>query len=61
MVPTLLLHAMEDRVLTIDIASRRSISILPQGSLVEIEGAPHGMCVTHADRIHAELLKSTKA
>lgn len=60
-IPTLLLHGVEDQVVPIDIASRKSIGILPKGVLVEIEGAPHGICVTHADRINAELLKFIKA
>jgi non-heme chloroperoxidase len=60
-IPTLLLHGIDDQVVPIDIASRKSIKILPKGTLVEIEGAPHGMCVTHADRINSELLKFLKS
>lgn len=56
-VPTLLLHGIDDQVVPIDIASRKSIKLLPNGTLVEIEGAPHGLCVTHADRINTELLE----
>lgn len=60
-IPTLLLHGVEDQVVPIDIASRKSIKILPRGTLVEIPGAPHGMCVTHADRVNAELLTFLKS
>ncbi len=60
-VPTLLLHGIDDQVVPIDIASRKSIKLLPKGSLVEIAGAPHGLCVTHADRVNAELLKFLRA
>ncbi len=60
-IPTLLLHGVDDQVVPIDIASRKSIKILPKGTLVEIEGAPHGMCVTHAERINTELLKFLKS
>jgi non-heme chloroperoxidase len=60
-IPTLLLHGVEDQVVPIDIASRKSIKILPRGTLVELPGAPHGMCVTHADRVNDELLKFLKS
>ncbi len=60
-IPTLLLHGIDDQVVPIDIASRKSARILPKATLVEIEGAPHGMCVTHADRINAELLTFLQA
>jgi non-heme chloroperoxidase len=60
-IPTLLLHGTADQVVPIDISSRKSIKILPKGSLVEIDGAPHGICVTHADRINSELLKFLKS
>ncbi len=60
-IPTLLLHGIDDQVVPIDIASRKSIKFLPKGTLVEIAGAPHGMCVTHADRVNEELLKFLKA
>ena len=45
-VPTLLLHGTDDQIVPIDIASRKSVNILPASTLVEIDGAPHGMCVT---------------
>jgi non-heme chloroperoxidase len=59
-IPTLLLHGTADQVVPIDIASRKSIHVLPRGALVEIAGPPHGMCVTHADRVNEELLKFLK-
>jgi non-heme chloroperoxidase len=60
-IPTLLLQGTEDQVVPIDISSRKSIKILPKGTLVEVEGAPHGLCVTHADRVNSELLKFLKS
>lgn len=59
-IPTLLLHGVDDQVVPIDISARKGIKILPRGTLVEVAGAPHGMCVTHADRVNAELLKFLK-
>jgi non-heme chloroperoxidase len=57
---TLLLQGNDDQIVPIDIASRRSVKILPNASLKEYAGAPHGVCVTHADRVNANLLAFLK-
>jgi non-heme chloroperoxidase len=36
------------------------VKILPNASLKEYAGAPHGMCVTHADQVNADLLAFLK-
>jgi non-heme chloroperoxidase len=59
-IPTLLLQGNDDQIVPIDIASRRSVKILPNVSLKEYAGAPHGMCVTHADQVNADLLAFLK-
>ncbi|MCK1329826.1 MULTISPECIES: alpha/beta hydrolase [unclassified Bradyrhizobium] len=59
-IPTLLLQGNDDQIVPIDIASRRSVKILPNASLKEYAGAPHGMCVTHADQVNADLLAFLK-
>ena len=59
-IPTLLLQGDDDQIVPIDIASRRSVKILPNASLKEYAGAPHGMCVTHADQVNADLLAFLK-
>ena len=60
-IPTLLLQGDADQIVPIDLASRRSIKLLPKGTLKEIAGAPHGLCVTHAEQVNAELLAFIKA
>lgn len=60
-IPTLLLQGDDDQIVPIDLSSRRSIKILPHGTLKEIKGAPHGLCVTHADEVNADLLAFLKA
>jgi non-heme chloroperoxidase len=60
-VPTLLLQGDDDQIVPIDLASRRSIGILPKGTLKEIASAPHGLCVTHAEQVNAALLGFIKA
>jgi non-heme chloroperoxidase len=60
-IPTLLLQGEDDQIVPIDLASRRSIKLLPHGTLQEFAGAPHGLCVTHADQINAALLGFIRA
>ncbi len=60
-IPTLLLQGDDDQIVPIDLASRRSIKILPKATLKEIPGAPHGLCVTHADQVNAALLAFARA
>ncbi|MBV8884037.1 MAG: alpha/beta hydrolase [Chroococcidiopsidaceae cyanobacterium CP_BM_RX_35] len=55
-IPTLVLQGDDDQIVPIDIASRRSVKILPHASLKEYSSAPHGMYVTHANQVNADLL-----
>jgi non-heme chloroperoxidase len=55
-IPTLLIQGDDDQIVPIDLASRRSIKILPNATLKEYPGAPHGLPVTHADKLNADLL-----
>ena len=50
-VPAIIVHGTEDRILPIDATARRFTTLLPNATYIEIEGAPHGMLWTHADRI----------
>jgi non-heme chloroperoxidase len=56
-VPTLVLHGDDDQIVPIDFTGRRTPKLVKDAKLVEVEGAPHGMCTTHKDLINAELLK----
>lgn len=60
-IPTLLLQGDDDQIVPIDLASKRSIKILPKGTIKIYPGAPHGMCVTHADQVNADLLAFLKS
>lgn len=55
-IPTLLLHGSDDQIVPIDASARRSVQLVPGAQLVVIEGASHGMCSTHKERINQELL-----
>ena len=57
-VPTLIIHGTADRILSIDGQGRRLHAALPAARYVEIEGGPHVICVTHADEVNRELLRS---
>jgi non-heme chloroperoxidase len=55
-VPTLILHGSDDQIVPIDAAARQSAKLVKNAKLVVYEGAPHGMCSTHKDRVNQELL-----
>ena len=60
-VPTLILHGDADQIVPIADSALLSAKIVRNAKLRIIEGAPHGMCTTHADRINQELLAFLKA
>ncbi|SFC42535.1 non-heme chloroperoxidase [Cupriavidus sp. OV038] len=55
-VPTLVMHGDDDQIVPIDNAGKLSAKIVKNATLKVYPGAPHGMCVTHADQINADLL-----
>ena len=55
-VPTLIVHGTGDQTVPIDASARAAAAGIPQSQLVEYDGAPHGLNVTHADRLSEDLL-----
>lgn len=55
-VPTLVIHGDADQVVPFQISGRRSAESIPGSELVVIEGAPHGIAVSHADQFNTALL-----
>ena len=56
-VPTLIVHGDDDQVVPI-VPSALRTSKLVKGAILKVyEGAPHGLPVTHADRLNADLLE----
>ncbi|UNC00368.1 alpha/beta hydrolase [Mycolicibacterium boenickei] len=49
--PVLVIQGDADVSTPIELTGRRTVALLPQGTLVEIPGAAHGLYVTHADRV----------
>lgn len=60
-VPTLCLHGDGDQIVPIEISSIQSMDILPRGVIKIYPDAPHGLCVTHADQVNADLHAFLKA
>ncbi|HWD78806.1 MAG TPA: alpha/beta hydrolase, partial [Kribbella sp.] len=55
-VPVLVMHGTVDRVLPIDACGRRTHEAIKDSEYVELDGAPHGLCWTHADEVNTALL-----
>ncbi len=55
-VPTLIIHGDADKNVPIDISSRVAARAIPGATLIEYDGAPHGVLATHKDRVSADLL-----
>jgi non-heme chloroperoxidase len=54
-IPVLVMHGTEDRVLPIEACGPRTHELIAGSEYRVIDGAPHGLCWTHADEINAEL------
>ena len=55
-VPTLIVHGTGDATVPIDAAGRAAATGIHGSQLVEYDGAPHGLNVTHSDRLTSDLL-----
>jgi non-heme chloroperoxidase len=59
-VPTLVVHGDDDQVVPIANSALRSSKIVPNAQLSVYEGAPHGLPITHKDRLNQDLLAFIK-
>ena len=55
-VPTLIIHGTDDKTVPIDAAGRAAAKGIAQSTLIEYEGAPHGLFATEKDRLTKDLL-----
>lgn len=55
-VPLLVLHGTEDRNIPIDIGARRIPAFVPTATIIEVDGGPHGIGVTHSEVVNPALL-----
>lgn len=55
-VPTLIIHGTGDDAVPIDNSARRTVKLVAHAELIEYDGAPHGLNVTHAEKLNNDLL-----
>ena len=55
-VPTLVIHGTGDNIVSIDTAGRAAARGIAQSTLLEYEGAPHGLFATEKNRLTEDLL-----
>ncbi|WP_375768368.1 alpha/beta hydrolase [Archangium gephyra] len=55
-VPALVIHGDKDVSAPLELTGRRTAQLIPGSRLEVYEGAPHGLFVTHMDRLNADLL-----
>jgi non-heme chloroperoxidase len=54
-VPTLVIHGSDDQIVPIKASAMRSSKMIKDAKLLVYEGAPHGLCTTHKDRVNVDL------
>ena len=55
-VPTLIIHGTEDKTVPIDASARLAAKGITQSTLIEYEGAPHGLFVTDREKLTWDML-----
>lgn len=55
-VPTLFIHGTDDKTVPMNASSRLAVAAIPSARLIAYEGAPHGVFVTHKQRLAKDLL-----
>ena len=55
-VPTLIIHGTDDKTVPIDASARAAAKGIAQSTLIEYEGAPHGLFATEKERLTRDLL-----
>jgi len=60
-VPSLVIHGDRDASAPLELTGRPTAKLIPGARLEVYEGAPHGLMITHMDRLTADLLRFAKA
>ena len=60
-VPTLIIHGDDDQIVPIDAAAHHSMKLVKGAILKVYPGAPHGIAVTHKNKLNEDLLAFIKA
>ena len=56
-VPTLIIHGADDKIVPIDASGRAAARAITQATLIEYDGAPHGLQATHKDQLTKDMLE----
>lgn len=59
-VPCLVIHGDRDASAPLPLTGQRTAALIPGARLMVYQGAPHGLFVTHAERLNADLLAFAK-
>ncbi len=54
--PTLIIHGTADASAPLDLTGRRTAKLMPDSELRVYEGAPHGLMLTHIERLNSDLI-----
>ena len=60
-VPALVLHGDSDTSAPLELTGEPTAQLLPDGRLEVYEGGPHGLPLTHAERVAADVLAFARA
>ncbi|MBS1083110.1 alpha/beta fold hydrolase [Gluconobacter kondonii] len=56
-VPTLVIHGTGDSTVPAEISGEKAAAAIPGSTWISYEGAPHGLFMTHAERVNEDLLR----
>ncbi|SEJ19155.1 Pimeloyl-ACP methyl ester carboxylesterase [Dyadobacter sp. SG02] len=56
-VPVLIIHGEDDKTVPINVSSERTSEMLPGAEYIVYESAPHGLFVTHKERLNENLIQ----
>ena len=56
-VPTLVIHGEDDRIVPFEHSGKRAHEMIKGSELAIIEGGPHGITLTHAEKVNQKLLE----
>jgi non-heme chloroperoxidase len=59
--PTLIIHGEADKSALLDLTGRRTAKMIPRAELKIYEDAPHGLLLTHKERLNEDLIASISA
>jgi pimeloyl-ACP methyl ester carboxylesterase len=55
--PLLIVHGDQDKSAPIQLTGQQTAALVPGAELEVVEGAPHGLFVTHSEKINSSILK----